>query len=74
MLSKGFTLSEALTKVKICFMLQASVIYNKSFKSYRTGTYTFMNLQQSPDVTGTIDQSGDYLGVSLTFYFKKKQN
>ena len=30
-----------------------------------------MNLQQSPDVTGTIDQSGDYLGVSLTFYLKK---
>jgi len=61
------------------FMLQASVIYNKSFKSYRTGHYTFMNLQQSPNVTGTIDQSGDYLGVSLTFYlkkinFKKKQN
>jgi len=53
------------------FLLQASLIYNKSFKSYRTGTYTFMNLQVSPDVTGTIDQSGDFLGVSLTFYLKK---
>ena len=53
------------------FILQASVIYNKSFKPYRIGGYKFMNLQVSPDVTGTIDQSGDYLGLSLTFYLKK---
>jgi len=53
------------------FMLQASVIYNKSFKSYRTGVYKFTNLEVSPGVVGTIDQSGDYLGISLTFYLKK---
>ncbi len=53
-------------------MFQTSIIYNKSFKSYRTGKYEFKNLDASPVTRGYIDQSGDYIGVSLTVYFKKK--
>lgn len=56
------------------FMLQTSLIYNKSFKSYRTGKYEFRNLEVSPDTRGLIDQSGDFMGLSLTVYFRKKKN
>jgi len=54
------------------FLLQTNIFYSKSFKSYRTGTYKFTNLQESPDFGGTIDQSGDYLGFSLSIHFRKK--
>jgi hypothetical protein len=54
------------------FMLQVSIIFNKSYKSYRTGLYEFSNLQESPNTKGLIIQSGDFTGVSLTVYFKKK--
>ncbi|MCF6214473.1 MAG: hypothetical protein L3J45_10670 [Flavobacteriaceae bacterium] len=54
------------------FMLQTSIIYNKSYKTYRAGLYEFSNLQVSPNTKGLIIQSGDYIGVSLTIYFKKK--
>jgi len=54
------------------FMFQASLIYNKSFKSYRKGNYEFLNLEISPDTKGEIDQSGDFMGVSLTVYLKKR--
>ena len=52
-------------------LLQASVIYKNSFEVFRSGDYSFTNLQQSPDVSGAINQSGDFLGFSLTLYFKK---
>jgi len=42
------------------------------FKSYCTGTYQFTNLQNIPNFSGTIDQSGDYIGFSLSFHFKRK--
>lgn len=54
-------------------LIQTKAIYSKSFKSYRTGTYQFTNLQESPDFGGTIDQSGDYLGFSLSIHFRKKE-
>ncbi len=54
------------------FLLQTSIIYNKSYKSYRTGLYEFSNLQMSPNTKGLIIQSGDFIGVSLSVYFKKK--
>jgi len=54
------------------FMFQTSFIYNKSYKTYRAGLYEFSNLQVSPNTKGLITQSGDYIGVSLTVYFKKK--
>tara|TARA_R110000868_G_scaffold119876_2_gene318084 strand:+ start:1374 stop:2162 length:789 start_codon:yes stop_codon:yes gene_type:complete len=52
------------------FMLQTSLIYKKSYTSFRTGTYEFKNLKVSPDVKGAFDQSGDFLGISLTIYPK----
>lgn len=54
------------------FLLQTSLTYKKSFKSFRTGSYEFTNLELSPDVSGSINQSGDYFGLGLTIYFKKK--
>ncbi|NCT16378.1 MAG: hypothetical protein GW774_14090 [Flavobacteriales bacterium] len=54
------------------FNLQTSVIYSKSFKSFKTGTYEFSNLVTAPNTRGAIDQSGDFIGLSLTLYFKKK--
>jgi len=54
------------------FMLQMNLVYKKSFSSFRKGTYQFSNLELSPDVSGTIDQSGDFLGAGLTIYFKKR--
>jgi hypothetical protein len=57
-------------------MLQASIIYKKSYTSFKEGTYEFKNLEMSPDVNGSINQSGDFIGFGLTIYpkrFKKKQ-
>ena len=54
------------------FMIQTSLIYKKSYSSFETGTYEFKNLKSSPDINGEFNQSGDFLGISLTFYPKKK--
>lgn len=53
------------------FMLQTSLIYKKSYSSFKTGTYEFINLKSSQDINGKFNQSGDFLGVSLTIYPKK---
>lgn len=53
-------------------MFQTSLTYKKSFKNYREGEYSVTNLAQSPDNTQKFSQSGDYLGLSLAVYFKKK--
>lgn len=53
-------------------LFQASLIYKKSYTSFRQGTYEFKNLKTSPDISGGIDQSGDFWGISMIFYFKKK--
>ena len=52
------------------FMLQAGLVYKKSFASFRTGSYEFTNLEISPDVGGSIDQSGDFWGIALTAYLR----
>ena len=53
-------------------MLQLSIIYKKSYTSFRQGTYKFTNLKKSPEVIGNFNQNGNFLGVALTFYLKKK--
>lgn len=55
------------------FLLKANIIYNKSFKPYRTGDYEFLNLELSPNTKGKFEQSGDFLGVGLTVYLKKQK-
>jgi len=55
------------------FMLQTSLIYKKSHTSFRTGNYEFKNLELSPDIKGNINQSGDFLGLSLSIYPKKSK-
>tara|TARA_R110002096_G_scaffold397226_1_gene593168 strand:- start:142 stop:915 length:774 start_codon:yes stop_codon:yes gene_type:complete len=54
-------------------MIQTSLIYKKSYTSFRTGIYEFKNLELSPDLKGSINQSGDFLGLSLTIYPKKNK-
>lgn len=49
------------------------IIYSKSLKDYRRGTYQFTNPPDSPDFGGTFEQSGDYFGFQLGIRFKKKQ-
>ncbi|WP_298499099.1 hypothetical protein [uncultured Algibacter sp.] len=56
------------------FMLKASVVYKKSHTSFREGYYEFKNLELSPDFQGIFDQSGDFLGFSLSIYPKKYFN
>jgi len=53
-------------------MFQTSITYKKSFKDFRKGEYSVTNLAESPDNTQKFSQSGDYLGLSLAVYFKKK--
>ncbi len=52
------------------FMLQAALVYKKSFTSFRTGNYEFTNLEISPNVQGNTDQSGDFWGIALTAYLR----
>lgn len=54
------------------FMLQTSLIYKKSYSSFKTGTYEFKNLKVSSDINATFDQSGSFSGIAITFYPKKK--
>ena len=55
------------------FMLQASVVYKKNLgDAFTEGHYEFKNLKQSPDIRGDFEQSGDFLGLSLTIYPKKE--
>jgi len=53
------------------FMLQTSLVYKKSYTSFKTGTYEFKNLKASSDINGIFDQSGNFLGISATIYPKK---
>ena len=59
-------------KTKGGTMFQTSINYKKSFKNYREGEYSVTNLAESPDNTQKFSQSGDYLGLSLAVYLKKK--
>ncbi|MDC9723866.1 MAG: hypothetical protein PSN34_13990 [Urechidicola sp.] len=56
------------------FMLQPEIRYSKSFSTLKSGSYVTENYRTEPNSsTGTFTQSGDYWGVSLTVYIKKKR-
>ncbi len=56
------------------FMLQPEFRYSKSFNTLKSGSYVTENYRTEPNSsTGTFTQSGDYWGVSLTVYIKKKR-
>ena len=56
------------------FMLQPEIRYSKSFNTLKSGSYVTENYKTDPSSsTGTFTQSGDYWGVSLTVYIKKKR-
>ncbi|MDC9723867.1 MAG: hypothetical protein PSN34_13995 [Urechidicola sp.] len=56
------------------FMLQPEFRYSKSFNTLKSGSYVTENYRTEPSSsTGTFTQSGDYWGVSLTVYIKKKR-
>lgn len=59
-------------KTKGGTMFQTSITYKKSFKDFRKGEYSVTNLAESPDNTHKFSQSGDYVGLSLAVYLKKK--
>jgi len=55
------------------FMLQPEIRYSKSFNTLKSGSYITENYRTEPSSsTGTFKQSGDYWGLSLSIYIKKK--
>jgi hypothetical protein len=55
------------------FMLQPEIRYSKSFRDVLTGHYTTENFLTEPHSSGgTFKQSGDYWGLSLSIYIKKR--
>ncbi|HFS67712.1 MAG TPA: hypothetical protein ENK67_05815 [Flavobacteriia bacterium] len=55
------------------FMLLPEIRYSKSFRDVFTGHYTIENLVTEPhNSSGTFKQSGDYWGISLSIYIKKR--
>jgi len=50
------------------FMIQTSIVYNKSLKNQYKGEMHFMNLDISEDSVMETKRSGDYLGISLQLY------
>jgi len=60
-------------KTKGGTMFKTSLLYKKSFKDFRTGETQFLNLQQSPDTTIKLEQTGNFIGLSTTIYFKIKK-
>jgi hypothetical protein len=55
------------------FILQTSLIYQKNLNTFHKGTFNFSNLAQSNSGTGTSNYSGDFIGLELTFFLKKKK-
>ena len=53
-------------------MLQTNLVYKHHLNNQYEGTYTFSNMENNPDVNGSYIQKGDYIGLSLTFYFYKE--
>ena len=54
------------------FMLQTNIIYNKTFQNLLEGEYQFGNLFVSEPTRGDYIISGDFIGLSTTVYFKKR--
>ncbi len=50
---------------------ETGVVYRHTLKDYYNGVYTVGNLKNSPDEIGRISQSGKYIGLEFTVYFKK---
>ncbi len=53
-------------------MLQTNLVYKHRFVDQYVGTYSFQNLNNSPDINGQYIQTGDYIGLSFDFYFHKR--
>jgi len=54
------------------FMVQADIVFDKTFENFWDGDYQFKNLLQSQPASGIYSLKGDYFGFSLTVYFKRK--
>jgi len=50
------------------FIIQTSIVYNKSLKNQYNGEMNIMNLDISDDSVIETKKSGDYLGVSLQIF------
>lgn len=55
-------------------IIHTSFIYNKSIVSYFKGEYQFGNLINAEPVRGDLRLTGDYIGLGVTVFFKKKKN
>lgn len=53
-------------------LIQTSIIYQKAIPNYFTGEYLQDNLEISERAEGQYSLSGDYIGLSFNFFFKKK--
>jgi len=54
------------------FLLQTNIVYNKTFQDVLEGEYRFGNLLISDPTQGNYKASGDFIGLSTTIYFKKR--
>lgn len=54
------------------FILQTSLVYQKNLRTIHEGTFSFSNLAITNSGTGTYDFSGDFIGLELTLFLKKK--
>jgi len=55
------------------YMIRTNLVYNKSFQNLWEGEYQFGNLLVSEPTRGNYTVSGDFIGLSITVYFKKRQ-
>ncbi len=55
------------------FMLQANICYNKNFQNIFKGVYVFDNLLVSERTKGDYKVSGNYLGISISVFFKRSE-
>lgn len=55
------------------FLLKTDIVYNKTFQNVFEGEYQFGNLFISEPTKGAYKASGDYIGLSIAFSFKKSK-
>ncbi|MDR6301292.1 hypothetical protein [Mesonia maritima] len=55
-------------------LYQIGFVYKKSLVPYLKGEYQFGNLEESKPTRGNFKMTGDFLGLGVTIFLKKKIN
>jgi len=53
-------------------MTQTSIVYKHRLVNQYEGAYAFTNLKNNHNTTGSFIQKGDYIGLSMDFYFHRR--